>query len=252
LTSNPTQVTMTEPECTSLTSIGLYEHVGAIAGGDHFAIDSRFVSDDGGHGPTLRDPYANFSSSASMGFIPLLFDGVKFTDKAQITVPAAFEGDAVLSPSARLAVTRVAGPDDEQLGFVLRKVVATPAGATYTIQTPEIARYCVSGGKPGFSYDERWMVYHHYVTPTDADAVELGFADAMDPGFAPYKTLGAANVYLLELATGNVVRITNMRPGQYALFPHFRSDGWIYAVIRDNNADHEYMVASDAALLAEQ
>jgi hypothetical protein len=42
-----------------------------------------------------------------------------------------------------------------------------------------------------------------------------------------------------------------MRPGQYALFPHFRSDGWIYAAVRDPAAGHEYMVASDAALIAE-
>jgi hypothetical protein len=34
--------------------------------------------------------------------------------------------------------------------------------------------------------------------------------------------------------------------------PHFRSDGWIYADIRDTNAHHEYMVASDAALIREQ
>jgi hypothetical protein len=42
-----------------------------------------------------------------------------------------------------------------------------------------------------------------------------------------------------------------MQPGQYALYPHFRSDGWIYAAVRDGATDHEYMVASDAALLAE-
>ena len=134
---------------------------------------------------------------------------------------------------------------------MLRKVVATQVGTSYTIQVPEIARYCLSGGKPGFSYDERWIVYHHYVTPTDADAIALGFTGAMDPGFLPYKTLGAANLYLLDLTTGVTVRITNMRPGQYALFPHFRSDGWIYAVVRDPGVNHEYMVASDAALLAE-
>ncbi len=252
LTSNPTQVTMTEPQCTNLSAIGLYEHVGAIAGGDHFAIDSRFVSDDGGHGPTLHDPYASFGSTARLGFIPLVYDGTKFTAKPQISLATPFEGDSVLSPSARLVVSRVAGPGDVQLGFVLRKVVATPAGSSYAIAAPEIARYCVSGGKPGFSYDERWMVYHHYITPTNADAVELGFANAMDPGFQPYKTQGAANLYLLELATGATVRITNMRPGQYALFPHFRSDGWIYAAVRDTMANHEYMVASDAALIAEQ
>jgi len=252
LTSNPAQITMTEPECTRLSSIGLYEHVGAVAGGDYFTIDGRFVSDDGGHGLTTRDPSASFTSTAALGFTPLLYNGSRFTAKPEVTVRTAFEGDSVLSPSARLVVSRVAGPNDNQIGYVLRKVVATPSGGTYTIQVPEVARYCRSGGKPGFSYDERWMVYHHYVTNTDADAIELGFTGASDPGFAPYKTMGAANIYLLELATGNTVRITNMRPGQYALFPHFRSDGWIYAAIRHPSAGHEYMVASDAALIAEQ
>jgi hypothetical protein len=252
LTSNPAQVAMTEPACTSLTSIGLYQHVGAVSGGDHFAVDSRFVSDDGGHGPTLRDPYANFSSTAQLGVIPLVFDGSKFSAKPQVSIATPFEGDSVLSPSAKLVVSRVAGPNDVQLGYVLRKVVSKIVGSTYEIQVPEVARYCVNGGKPGFSYDERWMVYHHYVTNTNADAVALGFTGATDPGFQPYKTQGAANIYLLELATGTAVRITNMRPGQYALFPHFRSDGWIYAAVRDTVADHEYMVASDAALIAEQ
>lgn len=249
LTSNPAMVTMQEPQCTSLTSIGLYEHVGAIAGGDHFAIDTRFVSDDGGHSPTLRDPRANFASNATLGFIPLVFDGTKFTPKQEVTLASSFEGDGVLSPSAKLVVTRVAGPNDVQLGYVLRKVNATQTGMTYSITAPEIARYCVSGGKPGFSYDERWMIYHHYITPDDA--VSLGYTGPADPGFAQYLTKGAANLYLLELATGVSTRITNMPPGQYALFPHFRSDGWIYAVVRDTNANHEYMVASDAALQIE-
>ncbi|HWU85800.1 MAG TPA: hypothetical protein VN253_00890 [Kofleriaceae bacterium] len=249
LTSNPTSITMTEPQCTSLTTVGLYEHVGAVSGGDHFAIDSRFVSDDGGHSPTFRDPYASFSSVATISFSPLIYDGTKFTAKPEITISSPFEGDTVLSPSARLIVSRVAGPGDNQLGYVLRKVVADPVAASYAITAPEIARYCVSGGKPGFSYDERWMVYHHYVTP--ADAVELGFTGPADPGFAAYLAQGAANIYLLDLSTGVSVRITNMHPGQYALFPHFRSDGWIYGVVRDIGAVHEYMVASDAALLAE-
>ena len=249
LTSNPASITMTEPACTNLSTIGLYQHVGAVSGGDHFAIDGSFVSDDGGHSATLRDPYASFGSNATTGFIPLIYDGTTFTSKPQVTVQSAFEGDSVLSPSAKLIVSRVAGLDDTQLGFVLRKVVATPVGTSYSIQVPEVARYCVSGGKPGFSYDERWMAYHHYVTP--ADAVELGFTGPADPAFAPYLTQGAANIYLIELATGVSVRITNMRPGQYALFPHFRSDGWIYGVVRDVGANHEYMVASDAALLAE-
>jgi hypothetical protein len=249
LTSNPTTVTMTEPGCTSITSINLYQHVGAINGGDHFAIDSRFVSDDGGHSATLSDPAATFRSTAAMGFVPLLYNGTTFTAKPEVTVAAPYEGDSVLSPSTRLVISRVAGPQSKQLGFVLRKVNATPNGTSYDIAAPEIARYCTSGGKPGFSYDERWVVIHHYVTA--ADAVALGYTGPADPAFAPYLTQGAANVYLLELATGALTRITHMKPGQYALFPHFRSDGWIYANVRDRTTNREYMVASDAALLAE-
>ena len=184
-----------------------------------------------------------------IGFIPMIWTGTAYQSRPQITIGTPFEGDTVISPSAKLVITRVAGPNDKQLGFVLRKVNATMVGATYSITAPEIARYCVSGGKPGFSYDERWIAYHHYVTA--ADAVALGFTGPTDPAFQPYLTQGAANIYLMDLRTGTPVRITNMAPGQYALFPHFRSDGWIYAAVRDRTTSHEYMVASDAALLAE-
>ena len=31
------------------------------------------------------------------------------------------------------------------------------------------------------------------------------------------------------------------------MFPHFRSDGWFYFLVRDKNTNKEYAVASDAA-----
>jgi hypothetical protein len=250
LTSNPTSIAMTEPECVRISTIGLYQHVGrALGGGDYFGIDSQFVSDDGGKNVTIGDPDASFTSTGYTDFTPALFDGTKYVGKARVRVTQPFEGDSVLSPSAKLEMTRVSGPNEQQIGYVLRKVNATLTGSTYTISTPEIARYCLSGGKPGFSYDERWVAFHHYVT--NADATELGFTGSSDPAFAPYKTKGAANLYLMDLRTGVPVRITNMQPGQYALYPHFRSDGWIYAQVRDTNAGHEYTIATDAALLAE-
>jgi hypothetical protein len=64
-----------------------------------------------------------------------------------------------------------------------------------------------------------------------------------------YRTLGASNIYLIELATGTRRRLTNMAPGQYALFPSFRSDGWIYFPVRTLGTTTEHVVASDAALL---
>jgi hypothetical protein len=39
-----------------------------------------------------------------------------------------------------------------------------------------------------------------------------------------------------------------MGAGQYALYPHFRSDGWIYFLVRDHDTTKEYVLASDAAL----
>ena len=55
----------------------------------------------------------------------------------------------------------------------------------------------------------------------------------------------------IRVVTGDQRRITNMRPGQYAFFPHFRSDGWIYFIVRDieRTTAGEYMVAANAALV---
>ena len=39
---------------------------------------------------------------------------------------------------------------------------------------------------------------------------------------------GTANLFLTDLVTNNVYRITDMPADTKALFPHFRSDGWIY------------------------
>jgi hypothetical protein len=39
-----------------------------------------------------------------------------------------------------------------------------------------------------------------------------------------------------------------MQPGQRALFPHFRSDGWLYFLVRDRTLP-ERIVASDAGLV---
>ncbi|MFT6821804.1 MAG: hypothetical protein ACJATT_005635 [Myxococcota bacterium] len=44
--------------------------------------------------------------------------------------------------------------------------------------------------------------------------------------------------------------MTDVSPGEYALFPHFRSDGWIYFVVR-NRTNTEWVAASNAALILE-
>jgi hypothetical protein len=218
LTSNPDSVTMTEPGCANITTLGQYQHMAhALNGGDYIAVDSQFVSDDAGKLIPSFDPKASFTGTAKVDITPMTFDGTTFVPEPRVRIATPFEGDVVLSPSGLAAFTRVAGPDDAQLGYVLRAVDPT----TYAM--PEIARYCLSGGKPAFSYDERYAVFHHY-------------------------DLDHANIFLLELTTGTVTQITNMPAGQFALYPHFRSDGWIYFQVREPGSGHERTLASDAAL----
>ena len=164
----------------------------------------------------------------------------------------------MLSPSGRLLVTRVKGREfttriggrdivtAEQSGYALHLVSTERDGDEWSATLADVGRICKTGGKAVVSYDERWMVFHHYVTLDDA--AELGFASADDPDFARYLEAGASNLYLADLRDGSVHRITQMAPGQYALFPHFRSDGWIYFVVRTLDGD-EWFAASDAALL---
>ena len=95
-------------------------------------------------------------------------------------------------------------------------------------------------------------MFHHYLgggAAADIDAREMGLADARDPGFAEYARRGAADIYLLDLGTGRRTRVTRMAAGQYALFPHFRADGWIYFLVRTPGTTRESVIASDAALV---
>jgi hypothetical protein len=247
LTSGPTEVSFDEPGCASNNQVALYQHIGAsLGGGDYWAVDGQFVSDDGGHSVTARDPSAFFDDGAPLRLTPMIYTGSVFEPTETVNMVSPYEGDHVISPSARLLISRVAGPESRQLGFVLRRVDATATPAGYQVETPEIARYCTNGGKPSFSFDERWLTLHHYVEPADAE--ELGFTGPDDPAFAAYLEQGASNVYVLDLLTGDTERVTNMAPGEYALYPHFRSDGWIYFMVRAPGPG-ETIAATDAALV---
>ncbi len=253
LSPNPSMITFNEAQCRRTNAVGLYQHMAAVNGGDYWAVDGQFNNDNGGqmnsNNPTLRDPSATYSADAEIDLTPMVHSGTQFVPQTRSSVTLPYEGDVIISPSARLLISRVSGAGNSQAGFIVRKLVATKSGDSYTVNTPEIARYCLRGGKPAVSFDEKWMVFHHYVESGDWQA--LGYASADDPGFVALRdaqTGGAANLFLMELTTGTVRRITTMQPGQYALYPHFRSDGWIYFIVRDRNRNFEWIAASDAAL----
>jgi hypothetical protein len=251
-----------EPECTSLTGeIGLYEQLSkSLDGEDYWVVYGAFGEDDGGFRVVLENPAAAFESQSTTTLLPMINQGNGFEPGLPTRVQTPHQGDPMLSPSGRLLVTRVKGKERvitvggteivtaEQSGYALHLIETTQSGGSWTASLHDVGRLCVNGSKPVLSYDERWMVYHHYVTA--ADAPELGFDSASAPGFRGYAERGASNIYLVDLLSGESQRITNTAPGQYALFPHFRSDGWIYFVVRTLDTE-EYFAASDAALVRE-
>ncbi len=245
LISNPDRINFSEAQCNSVDGIPLYQHLGqGLGGGDYFTVNGQFTSDNP-HGAVTRDPSAGFGNTAKMKLTPMVFDGTRHVAKPAISTNSPYEGDIVLSPSSRLAISRF-GNETGQLGYVLRRINATPNGPSYDVTTTELGRYCTKGAKPSISFDEKYFVTHHYVGP--ADFAEYGYASAQDPAFQAMLTKGTADIIVVNMVTGVRTRITTMKAGQYALFPHFRSDGWIYFLVRDGNSDKEYAVASDAAL----
>ena len=254
LASEPAELTGDESECKQLSGrLGLYQQLAtSLDGSDYWVIHGSYESDNGGFAPVLTNPSAAFEADSSVTFTPMVNQGNGYTAGTSTRKELIRQGDPMLSPSGGLLVTRLKGQevttDDliaaEQSGYALYSV--DTSGGTPELQ--DVGRICLQGGKATFSFDERWMVFHHYVT--DADAADLGFSSANDTGFDDYQELGSSNLYLVDLTTGESRRITDMPAGQYALFPHFRSDGWIYFVVRTLEND-EYFVATDAALVLE-
>ncbi len=213
-------IDFTEEGCNHARGINLYQHVArGLNGGDYFIINSQFTSDGGGGG---NNPRANFSADATMKFTPMFFNGTSYDQLEQVIVDSPFEGDSVLSPSGEVVISRLAGPESRSLGYVLRRVNAQRQGDNYRIDIrEELGRVCFEGAKPNISYDERFIVTHVYEDDT-------------------------ANIYLVDMVDGTRYQITNMPAGSAALFPHFRSDGWFYFLVRIGT--RRVLVASDAAV----
>lgn len=213
-------IDFTEAGCTKAEGINLYQHVAVnLDGGDYFIINSQFTSDSGSGG---NDPRAPFAEGSTMKFSPLVFNGADWSQKPAVVVKSPYEGDSVLSPSGQMVISRFAGPDGISLGYMLRRVVATPNGETYDININQPLQFiCTPGAKMNISYDERYSVTHHYENDT-------------------------SNIYVSDLLTGVTTKVTNMPAGTKALFPHFRSDGWIY--FQASGPDGDIAMATDAAI----
>jgi hypothetical protein len=225
-------VGLDESKCTSVGD-NVYMSIGTALQGDrYFMTFGSHENDDGGNEITSPLPAA-FSATARTLFTPMVSDGLAFRPQPQVSVTLPREGDMMLSPSSMLAATRF-GNGQKQLGYRIRMIKPSQAGNTLSIDTPLAAEVCMAGAKPNFSFDERFVASHQYVDHSEPDQVSL--------------PEGSSNITLADLATGKQVRVTASKAGQFALYPHFRADGWLYFIVRDMNAKVEYVVATDVAI----
>ncbi|WP_394831401.1 hypothetical protein LVJ94_33305 [Pendulispora rubella] len=243
--ASTTQITFNEPECSKLGSHGLYQSVGQTLGDDalrdRFVVFSEWVGDDGGRNLRETDPPPEQGAEVGVTIQVLVTKGS--SDQYELhetkTLLTPFEGDTMMSPTSSLIANRVAGANKTQQGYMIRRVTPTMTATGYEFALAEAGRICMKGHKANFSYDERFLVTYHYLTREDF---------ASDAEYAPYKNKHASDIYVADMLTGQKLRVTRMAPGQFALFPHFRSDGWLYFSVRDAVNKKEYIAATDATL----
>lgn len=235
-----TNVNFQESQCSKLDNVALYQSVGRRLAdnqmSDYFIVNNSFESDDG-YG---EDTTPTFGEDQKISIKVMISTGTEAGYKiGQIKdLVAAWEGDTMMSPTTQLLASRVSG-EEGQVGYSIRKLTTTMEADGYKMKLDPIGRICIPGGKANFSFDERYLVTHHYLTRKDFDS---------DEAFAPYKDKTAADIYVVDLLDGKTTRVTHMAPGQLALFPHYRSDGWLYFLVRDKNSDKEYYAVSNVTL----
>ena len=223
-------VTLTEPGCSKMLDT-VYQSVGAALDGSLFFMATGEHTNDAGSepGPISGD----FGASSTTTLTPMFNDGTKYVAGTNVSVRIPNEGDQQLSPSNSLLITRF-GDAADKAGYRIRKLTAhVTAAHAVTVDTKVLGTVCIPGGKPQLSFDERFMAVHQYMDP------------AANPSHLPEDT---SNIFLVDVKTGKQVQITRMKKGQHALYPHWRADGWLYFLVRDDNTNKETFVATDAAL----
>jgi hypothetical protein len=227
-------ITFEENGCGGTRNIRLYQHLGtALEGGVSFAANGDYTSDNGGQSNTPKNPSATAGPAAEVTITAIVRNGIGYDFLESVKRNTPYEGDTVISPTSAAISSRIAGPEGKMLGVNVRPITLQPSGGSYAIALGEPSSVCIDGGKPSHSYDDRYMAIHTY-SELDGE--------------------GKADIYVVDLWDGETHQVTNMPKGVYALFPHFRSDGWLYFAIRDTTPEgdnEESVAASDITLRIE-
>ncbi len=201
----------------------------------YWMIAGNFIADDAQYSSTNPIPASSNYRTDIIRLNEMKNDGLSY--KAGRAAGMSVKGlvDMIVSPSAIIMNNRF-GANATQSGFQLRSIVPEFSEEGGSLHFKKVGEYCGFGSKANFSFDERFLTFHQYPEPWRAGEPEL-------PG-------DTSNVVVLDLLTGVSTRITQVPAGYKALFPHFRSDGWIYFILREPGDAREQVMASDFAIRA--
>ena len=247
-----TNVSFGEPECSSLSAAsGLYQTVGQVVGdnsiSDRFILYSIWAGDSGSYTADARDTPPRAGGDSAINVYTAIARGNDVEEGYEIrgagfSIPTPYRGDTMMGRSGKLLGSRWSygqGADGQTpWGYAIEKLDWTITNGSYRFNLSPLGNVCIKGNKANFSYDERFLGTHHYNEPSDFTAQDD----------AAYREKGSADIFVVDFVTGKKQKITKMGPGQFALYTHFRSDGWIYFLVVDRNTNKYFAVASDWAV----
>lgn len=242
-----TLVTFSEPECSNLSAAsGLYQTVGQVVAdnsiSDRFILYSIWAGDSGSYSASARDTPPRGGEDSGINVYTAVARGSDVEEGYQIAgapfkIKTPYRGDTMMARSGRLLGSRWAYGKDAQGntpgGYALETLERVREGDHYKFELKTIGNVCVKGNKANLSFDERFLATHHYNEPAD-------FGPEPNPD---YLAKGSSDLIVIDFVTGKKQVVTKMPPGLFALYPHFRSDGWLYFLAVDK-ASGKYMVAA--------
>jgi hypothetical protein len=247
-----TLVSFSEPECSNLSSAsGLYQTVGEViddnAMSDRFIVFSDWAGDAGSFSASAVDTTPRGGPDSAVNVYTAIAVGTDVSQGYKVNGPAfkidtPYRGDTMMSRSGHLLGNRwsygQAADGTTAHGYAIEKLDYQLVGGHYQFNLSSLGNICLRGNKANFSYDERFFTTHHYNEPSDYTASD-------DPA---YHQKGSSDIYIVDFITGKKQKVTKMGPGQFALYPHFRSDGWLYFLAVDYNQSKYYVAAIDWAI----
>jgi hypothetical protein len=247
-----TLVSFGEPECSSLSAAsGLYQTVGQVVAdnsiSDRFILFSIWAGDSGSYSASARDTPPRAGEDSAINIYTAVAKGSDVEDGYQVAggafkIKTPWRGDTMMGRSGRLIGSRWAYGKDDQgntpWGYALEGLERQRVGDHFEFKLTSLGNVCMKGNKANISFDERFLATHHYNEPAD-------FPAGSDPAYA---AKGSADLVVADFVTGKKQVVTKMPPGFFAIYPHFRSDGWLYFLAVEKATGRYMISASDWAI----